>query len=142
MDIKTLLAARRKAQLTQQQVADRLKITRASISQWEKGLTGPSAEHALALSRIYNIPAEAILGARKRADETPAQPPDPEQAELLAIWALLDKHSRGTILAEARKLKEAMPKDIAATIADKLRALPMGELASILAAIEAAHKHD
>lgn len=47
--------------LTMQQVGDALGITRASISNWESGLTSPAKGKLPALARLYGVPIERLL---------------------------------------------------------------------------------
>ena len=52
---------RRKALLTQQQLADTLGITAAAVSNWEQGGTTPRMSILLKLSEMYGVPIEAII---------------------------------------------------------------------------------
>lgn len=56
----TLEAARVNAGFTQKQVAQRLGITKETISRWEKGKTSPKADMFLCLINLYGVPIEMI----------------------------------------------------------------------------------
>ena len=61
-DIKiSLAAARVNANLTQDEVAKKLKVSNKTIGNWEKGIVVPSAATMIALSNIYNIPEDNII---------------------------------------------------------------------------------
>jgi putative transcriptional regulator len=48
-------------EMTQQQLADRVGVTRQTIISIEKGKYKPSVELALRLARVFNVPVEKIF---------------------------------------------------------------------------------
>ncbi|MGN8706142.1 helix-turn-helix transcriptional regulator [Bacillota bacterium HCP3S3_E9] len=52
----SLAAARVNADMTQQDVADRLHVSKKTVVNWEKGRTLPSFTTINELSRIYRMP--------------------------------------------------------------------------------------
>ena len=67
---QNLRRARKAAGLTQQQLADRLHVTRQSISSWEFGRTEPDFETAGRLAEIFGTSVSSLLGE----DEKPPYP--------------------------------------------------------------------
>ena len=67
---QNLRRARKAAGLTQQQLADRLHVTRQSISSWELGRTEPDFETAGRLAEIFGTSVSSLLGE----DEKPPYP--------------------------------------------------------------------
>lgn len=61
----TLAAARVNAKLTQEEVANRMKIGKRTIINWEKGVVMPSFADLNMLSCIYGIPVDNIFLSRK-----------------------------------------------------------------------------
>lgn len=57
----SLEAARVNAQLTQEQAANKLGVTRATIINWEKGKVIPGVPEMAMLSEIYKIPIDFIF---------------------------------------------------------------------------------
>jgi len=57
--IKTL---RLSNNLTQNDIAKRLGITRSSVNAWEMGISVPSAMYIAELSRLFAVSADYILG--------------------------------------------------------------------------------
>jgi putative transcriptional regulator len=47
--------------MTQQQLADRVGVTRQTILSIEKGRYRPSIELALALAQVFGVPVEALF---------------------------------------------------------------------------------
>ena len=61
----SLAAARVNAGLTQQDVAKRMKISKSTLINWEKGKVIPSFASLEELSRLYNIPSDNIFLSTK-----------------------------------------------------------------------------
>ena len=57
----SLAAARVNAQLTQEEVARRMKVTKQTIINWEKGRIVPRVPEVEMLSKMYNIPQDFIF---------------------------------------------------------------------------------
>lgn len=60
-----LRISRKKAQLTLQQVANRLNTTHATISRYENEKNKPDPETLAALCKLYKVSANYILGLNK-----------------------------------------------------------------------------
>ena len=58
-NLKTL---RQKAGLTQKQLADRLWISKATVSYYEQSLRCPSPEILIKLSKIFHVSTDFLLG--------------------------------------------------------------------------------
>jgi DNA-binding XRE family transcriptional regulator len=56
-----LAAARVNAKLTQEDVAKRLKVSKKTVINWEKGAVTPSFAILDTLSRLYNMPLDYIF---------------------------------------------------------------------------------
>lgn len=56
-----LLNERKKAKLTQKQLAEQLNVTFQAVSRWEKGLSTPSLDILDDLSQIFNVNIDEIL---------------------------------------------------------------------------------
>ncbi|USR89063.1 helix-turn-helix domain-containing protein (plasmid) [Lactiplantibacillus pentosus] len=61
-DIKTL---RRQSNLTQEALAQKLHVTRQTVSTWETGKNMPSLETLHALSQLFNISLENFYLTRR-----------------------------------------------------------------------------
>lgn len=56
----TLVAARTGKNLSQDELAEKLNITRAAISQWETGDTTPSGPSRMLLALTFDIPVTVV----------------------------------------------------------------------------------
>lgn len=57
---------RRKAAMSQEELAMRLNISRGAVSSWEHGLTEPTMKHLVCLSHIFNCSVDYLLAVDKR----------------------------------------------------------------------------
>lgn len=67
MEQKNILKdLRMKNHLTQQQLADRVMVTRQAVSRWETGETQPNTETLKLLSKEFNISINSLLGSPRQ----------------------------------------------------------------------------
>ncbi|MCX4365686.1 MAG: helix-turn-helix transcriptional regulator [Bacilli bacterium] len=52
---------RKEKNLTQQQLAEQIYVTRQAVSKWEQGKTFPDSESLARLSKVFKVPIEEIL---------------------------------------------------------------------------------
>ena len=68
---------RKENNLSQDELAEKLGVSRQSISLWETGQTQPTIENIIALARIFNVSTDEILdnvgGANVPEDDAPAK---------------------------------------------------------------------
>ena len=57
----SLAAARVNANLTQDEVAKKLKVSNKTVGNWENGIVIPSAAVMFTLSNLYGIPEDNIF---------------------------------------------------------------------------------
>ena len=62
---------------SQQELAERLNVTRQAISMWESGATIPSIESLILLSKLYGVSVDEFLGltSEKKDEEAKAEAP-------------------------------------------------------------------
>ena len=67
MESKDILKSLREARaLTQEQLAERVLVTRQAVSRWETGETLPNTETLKLLSREFDVSINTLLGAPRR----------------------------------------------------------------------------
>lgn len=59
-----LIDARKRAGLSQGEVAEALNVSRQAVSRWETGLALPSTDNLAKLSKLYGISIDALLGSQ------------------------------------------------------------------------------
>jgi transcriptional regulator with XRE-family HTH domain len=64
MEIKEILKdLREKHGLTQEQLAERVLVTRQAVSRWESGATQPNTDTLKLLSGVYDVSVNTLLGS-------------------------------------------------------------------------------
>lgn len=53
---------REQSGLSQSQLAKQLDVTRSSVNAWEMGLSTPTTQYIVALSRLFHVSTDYILG--------------------------------------------------------------------------------
>ena len=61
----SLAAARVNAQMTQEEVAKKMNVSKNTVVNWEKGKTEPSISQSKQISKIYNMPLDYIFLSTK-----------------------------------------------------------------------------
>ena len=97
-----LLSLRKKNKLTQAQVSETLDVSRQAISNWETGTVLPSTDNLIALSRLYQVPADHLLNddsdlipvpvEEKEVDKKEETPPEPAKSTTYSKLDILRKH--------------------------------------------------
>lgn len=100
-----LMGLRRRQGLSQEQLADRLGVTRQSVSKWEGGAAMPELAKLVALSELFGVSVDYLVKDYLEAPET-AEGEDPARAERLEQKVDdLTRYIRGTIYAYDSKLR-------------------------------------
>ena len=87
MHIGSKLAAARKAQnLTQEQLAERLGVSRQAVSRWESNTSYPETDKIVRMARILGVSCDYLL--REDITEDTASPLPPEPATRLLRQAV------------------------------------------------------
>ena len=67
MEVKDILQTYRlKKGLTQEQLAQKVFVTRQAVSRWENGETSPNHETLKALSKLYDVSINTLLGSPRK----------------------------------------------------------------------------
>ena len=67
MEIKDILKnLREKNNLTQEQIAERIMVTRQAVSRWETGETQPNTDTLKLLSREFDVSINTLLGSPRQ----------------------------------------------------------------------------
>ena len=55
---KQIKKYRTEANLSQEELADKIYVSRQTISNWENGITFPAIDKVIKMSKLYNLPLE------------------------------------------------------------------------------------
>lgn len=93
MNLSEKIYEMRKAQgLSQEQLAEKLGVSRQSVSKWESGESLPELERLLEMSKIFNVTTDYLLK-------------ESEVDELTIRTEMLEKQQQ-TLLSEAKKAEQ------------------------------------
>lgn len=85
MDIaERIRRERKRANLTQQKLADRIRANKSAVAQWETGRTHPTSLNLIAVAQALAIPVARLTGENDGQDRVEAQTPD--EAALLRLF--------------------------------------------------------
>lgn len=72
---------RKQHDLTQDQLAEKLMVTRQAISRWERGLAYPTVDNLKALAQLYQVSLDTLLldEPPEPVEPAPAAVPEPTQ---------------------------------------------------------------
>ncbi len=80
MDMKLnerLFELRRRAGLSQEELADKVGVSRQAVGKWENGASMPELDKLLALSEFYHVPIGELLGVETPEESSARQPEAP-----------------------------------------------------------------
>lgn len=82
---------RRKAGMSQEELAERLDISRQTLSKWEQGVSSPDIEKAIALCKIFEVSLDMLVNgeqceARTTATGAPVERKGPEPWVWEIFW--------------------------------------------------------
>ncbi len=88
---------RKQNKLSQDELAEKLGVSRQSVSLWETGQTQPTIDNIIALSKIFGVSSDVILGNDAVSEPAPEKIPEEKEEKkknkrwivLLSVIALL-----------------------------------------------------
>lgn len=73
---KKLAELRRQSGLSQENLAEKVGVSRQAISKWERGEASPDTDNLYALSRIYSVTIDDLLGEKTAGEIIPNEAPE------------------------------------------------------------------
>lgn len=90
-----LLELRRREGLSQEQLADRLGVTRQSVSKWESGAAAPELGKLIALSDLFSVSVDYLVKDQLEEPEHSASEASPSTARLEEQVEEISRYFRG-----------------------------------------------
>lgn len=100
-----LVQLRRREGLSQEQLADRLGVTRQSVSKWEGGAAMPDVGKLISLSELFGVSVDYLV---KDYLEEPAREPEMDETQARRLEEKVDdltRYVRGTVYAYDSKAR-------------------------------------
>lgn len=70
-----ILNLRKEKGLSQEELAEKIGVSRQAVSRWEGGAAQPDAANLLQLSRLFQVTADYLLDDDREREEAPALDP-------------------------------------------------------------------
>lgn len=120
---ENLLTLRRAHNLTQEQVAEKLNVSRQAVAKWESGETTPDITNCTALARLYDISLDDLV---HYSEEKTGFPLPPKGKHIFGTVTVGDK-GQIVIPKKAREIFSISPGDRILVLGMKVRALPFSK---------------
>lgn len=85
---ETIYTLRRKAGLSQEQLAEKVGVSRQAISKWEGGLSVPELDKLQALGKVFGVTLDQLVNGDASPQSAPSQPAPPPRKESRSGLAL------------------------------------------------------
>ena len=115
-----LYELRRASGMSQEELAEKLGVSRQAVSKWESGATQPELSKLIELSKIYQVSVDALLSlehTKEQQDSSPAAPAAEGTAQDTAEDAPAAKPNLRTFCAQHKKIIGGAAVALAALIA-------------------------
>ena len=129
-----MINLRKLRQLTQEEVADKIGVTRQSVAKWESGETVPDLEKCRLLAELFGVSLDDL--AKYKAEENLGLDLPPKGKHLFGIVTVGDK-GQIVIPAKARKLFDISAGDQLVGLGDEGQGLAIIKAQSFLALADA-----
>ena len=87
MELNERLAQLRKEHgLSQNDLADQLKVSRQAVSRWEQGLAVPSSDNLIYLSKLYGITLDELIHGKGPVEREQETPGPEDRVHTLRTW--------------------------------------------------------
>ncbi len=117
---ENLIQLRKLNKLSQEELAEKVGVTRQSIAKWESGDSMPDIEKSRLLAEIFNVTLDDLVNYE--AGEALGMPTPPKGKHLFGIVTVGDK-GQIVIPAKARKIFNISPGDELVVLGDESQGL-------------------
>ncbi|CAM3731334.1 helix-turn-helix transcriptional regulator [Erysipelothrix urinaevulpis] len=66
---KNVYELRKKSGLTQEDLAERMEVSRQTISNWETGVAQPTLDKAIEISELFSVSIDELIGQQSKSKE-------------------------------------------------------------------------
>ena len=84
-----IISLRKAQQFSQEEIADKIGVSRQSVSTWETDACAPDAYNLIALAKVLNTSVEYIVTGKTTVDTEPQTDKKPVDAKNLAILGFI-----------------------------------------------------
>lgn len=129
MNTKGLKALRKNAKLTQEDVAEKLNVSRQTVAKWESGESLPDIDSCILLSKLYRVSLDDLVRYAKKPDDSTA----PAGKHMFGV-VKIDEKGRIFLPKNARDVFDLKVGDKLLLMGDEQQGLAMVKLNGFLSA--------
>lgn len=129
MNTKGLKALRKNAKLTQEDVAEKLNVSRQTVAKWESGESLPDIDSCILLSKLYRVSLDDLVRYAKKPDDSTA----PTGKHMFGV-VKIDEKGRIFLPKNARDVFDLKVGDKLLLMGDEQQGLAMVKLNGFLSA--------
>lgn len=133
MNLKELRKAHR---YTQEEVAEKISVSRQAVAKWENGETVPDINNCIALAELYGVTLDDLVNHSKQKNGIGIQP------EGEHVFGTVKVGERGQIVIpkKAREIFNICPQDSLLVLGDEAQGIALVKQDKFMHFVEAAYK--
>ena len=117
---------RQKNGYTQEQIAEKLSVSRQAVAKWESGSSLPNIENMIALADLYDMSVDALARNLKTT-----APPAPESGKHLFGFTKMNENGEVALPEKAREVFGLKPGDSLLLLGDEDKGLALVKIPEI-----------
>ncbi len=125
MDFNNLKVFRKHYGFTQEQIAEKLGVSRQAVAKWERGETVPDIENVIALADIYEVTVDSLVRNMTSLPDKRA-----EKKHMFGITRVNDK-GQITLPKKCREVFNIKPGDAILLLGDEDRGIAIVKVSEI-----------
>lgn len=130
---------RKKFHFSQEEVAERIGVSRQAVAKWEAGETVPDLPNTIALAELYDVTLDELV--HYQPEEFEGMPIPPKGKHIFGVVTVGDK-GQIVIPVKARKIFQIHPGDGLIVLGDENQGLGLIKQNDLLAMLEQSRKHE
>ena len=134
-----LVELRKIHDLSQEELADKIGVSRQTLSKYETGESLPDIEKCMLIANVFGVSVDDLLNFDKRSDENMGLAVPPKGKHIFGMVKMGDK-GQIVIPAKARKLFDINPGDNLIVLGDEGQGIAIIKEKGLLDLIRSAHK--
>ena len=117
---------RQKNGYTQEQIAEKLNVSRQAVAKWESGASLPNIENMIALADLYDMSVDALARNLKTT-----VPPQPKEGKHLFGFTKMNENGEVALPEKAREVFGLKPGDSLLLLGDEDKGLALVKIPEI-----------
>lgn len=136
---ENLQQLRKRFHFSQEEVAERIGVSRQAVAKWESGETTPDLQNSIALAELYDVTLDNLVHHSR--DEAHGMPIAPKGRHIFGAVTVSDK-GQIVIPVKARKIFQIQPGDALIVLGDEKQGLALVKQQTLIAMLNAIHMQE